>query len=53
MYRRDWDDKRQEFRPHPFRDWTTHFADAAKYFALGHQERVAFAMPPRNLSRYV
>lgn len=39
MYRRDWDDKRQEFRPHPLHDWTSHYADAARYFALGHQER--------------
>lgn len=41
MYRRDYDEKRQEFRPHPLHDWTSHYADAARYFAVGHQERGA------------
>lgn len=41
MYRREWDDKRQEFRPRPLHDWTSHYADAARYFAVGHTERVA------------
>ena len=40
MYRRDWDDKRQEFRQNPLHDWTSHFADAFRYFAVGHQEVV-------------
>lgn len=39
MYRRDWDDKRQEFRQTALHDWTSHYADAARYFAVGHQER--------------
>lgn len=38
MYRRDFDDKRQEFRVNPLHDWTSHYADAARYFAVGHQE---------------
>lgn len=38
MYRREWDDKRQEFRTNPLHDWTSHFADAARYFAVGHQD---------------
>lgn len=38
MYRRDWDDKRQEFRQHPLHDWTSHYADAFRYFAVGHTE---------------
>jgi hypothetical protein len=41
MYRRDYDDKRQEFRQAPLHDWTSHYADAARYFAVGHQERGA------------
>ena len=41
MYRRDWDDKRQEFRQHPLHDWTSHYADAFRYFAVGHREVVA------------
>ncbi len=39
MYRRDWDDKRQEFRTAPLHDWTSHYADAFRYFAIGHRER--------------
>lgn len=39
MYRRDYDDKRQEFRANPLHDWTSHYADAFRYFAVGHQER--------------
>jgi phage terminase large subunit len=41
MYRREYDDKRQEFRVNPFHDWTSHYADAFRYFAVGHQERAA------------
>jgi phage terminase large subunit len=50
MYRRDWDDKRQEFRPHPLHDWTSHYADAARYFAVGHQERSVARSIRRNTS---
>lgn len=42
MYRRDYDDKRQEFRQHPLHDWTSHYADAFRYFAVGHQETSAY-----------
>lgn len=41
MYRRDYDEKRQEFRVQPFHDWTSHYADAFRYFAVGHRERPA------------
>lgn len=37
MYRREYDDKRQEFRPHPLHDWTSHYADAAREFATGYR----------------
>jgi hypothetical protein len=52
MYRRDYDEKRQEFRPHPLHDWTSHYADAARYFAVGHEERGAsrkIAYPKRSI----
>lgn len=52
MYRREWDDKRQEFRPRPLHDWTSHFADAARYFAVGHQERTVAKVIRRD-SRWV
>jgi phage terminase large subunit len=44
MYRRDYDDKRQEFKLHPLHDWTSHYADAFRYFAVGHQEAGAKKM---------
>lgn len=52
MYRREWDDKRQEFRLNPLHDWTSHYADAARYFALGHQER-AVSRPIKRDVRWV
>ena len=39
MYRRDYDDKRQEFRQAPFHDWTSHYADALRYFAVGYKAK--------------
>lgn len=39
MYRREYDEKRQEYRLNPFHDWTSHYADAARYFAVGHTNR--------------
>jgi hypothetical protein len=39
MYRREYDDKRQEFKVHPLHDWTSHYADALRYFAVGHKQR--------------
>lgn len=49
MYRRDFDDKRGEFRIQPLHDWTSHYADAARYFAVGHQERPAARAMRRNV----
>ena len=34
LYRKDWDDKRGEFRSKPFHDFTSHFADALRYWAV-------------------
>jgi hypothetical protein len=47
MYRRDYDEKRQEFRQHPLHDWTSHFADAFRYFAVGYREATARPKPAR------
>lgn len=41
MYRRDYDEKRQEFRVAPLHDWTSHYADAFRYYAVGHQDKTA------------
>lgn len=32
-YRKEWDEKNKCFRDHPLHDWTSHFADAMRYFA--------------------
>ncbi len=49
MYRRDYDDKRQEFRAHPLHDWTSHYADAFRYFAVGHRDRPKVKPIRRNV----
>jgi phage terminase large subunit len=41
MYRREYDEKRQEFRVNPLHDWTSHYADALRYFAVGHSNRAS------------
>jgi len=50
MYRREWDDKRQEFRTNPLHDWTSHYADAARYFAVAHQEKTSYKPIKKNTS---
>lgn len=45
MYRRAWDDKAQEFRAAPLHDWTSHYADAARYFAVGHSPATSRTRP--------
>jgi phage terminase large subunit len=37
-YRRDWDEKLQNYRDRPLHDWSSHAADAFRYLALGQQE---------------
>lgn len=50
MYRREYDEKRQEFRVNPYHDWTSHYADAFRYFAMGHKERAASRPIKRDTS---
>ena len=38
-YRREWDEKRDTFRPRPLHDWASHAADAARAAAMGLPER--------------
>lgn len=40
-YRKEWDDKLKMFRDKPLHDWSSHGADAFRYFAVGFKE-----MPP-------
>ena len=37
MYRRDYDERREEYGVRPVHDWTSHFADAFRYFAVEHR----------------
>ena len=54
MYRREWDGKAQEFRLRPRHDWTSHYADAFRYFAMGHRELpAAWRRPPRRNTGWV
>ncbi len=34
LYHKEWDDKRGEFRNQPFHDFTSHYADALRYWAV-------------------
>jgi hypothetical protein len=37
LYRQEWDGKLQAFKPTPLHDWTSHAADALRYFAMSDQ----------------
>lgn len=50
LYRREWDAERKCFKPAPLHDWTSDFADSARYMALAWQPaplRVV-RVPPRQ-----
>lgn len=44
LYRRQWDDKRKVFQNHPYHDYTSHAADAFRYFAVGYKQESKEAM---------
>jgi len=50
MYRREYDPKREELRANPLHDWTSHYADAFRYFAVGYRPPPMYAtrMPKRG-----
>lgn len=52
MYRREYDEKRQEFRVNPLHDWTSHYADAFRYFAVGHRDK-GVSRPIKRDTRWV
>jgi len=47
LYRREFNDKANDFKPHPIHDWTSHAADAFRYLAVGYRPKVAI-LPGRN-----
>lgn len=38
-YQKEFDEKRNTFKPHPLHDWSSHAADAFRYLAVGWQEQ--------------
>lgn len=47
LYRREWDDEKKMFRESEVRDWTTHLADAFRYFALAWREVPVVIVKPK------
>jgi hypothetical protein len=45
QYRRQWDERNQAFRPAPLHDWTSDYADAFRYLAVGMRQAEAVARP--------
>jgi hypothetical protein len=40
-YRKEWDEKRGVFKTQPHHDWSSHYADAFRYFAVGFRDKTA------------
>jgi hypothetical protein len=51
LYRREWDDEKKTFRESEVRDWTTHLADAFRYFALAWREVPVVIAKPKPKAR--
>lgn len=39
-YRKEWDDKRNEFKRKPYHDWASHAADAFRYMSMVYEKRL-------------
>ena len=39
-YRKEYDDKRKQYRSSPLHDWSSHAADAFRYFAVAYKKDV-------------
>jgi phage terminase large subunit len=50
-YRTEWDDLNRVFRKQPLHSWESHYADAARYFAVGTQGKTN-DWSPIDYSRY-
>lgn len=42
QYRKEWDDKRGEFKNKPLHDWTSHYADMLRYWAVTNEQNQDF-----------
>jgi hypothetical protein len=38
-YRKEWDERRQVFKTSPLHDWSSDYADAFRYFAVGFKDK--------------
>jgi phage terminase large subunit len=38
-YRKEYDDRRQEYKPRPLHDWSSHAADAFRYLAVSLKDK--------------
>lgn len=47
QYRADYDEKLRAFRDRPRHDWTSHYADAARYMAMSYRELVGAPAKPK------
>jgi hypothetical protein len=49
QYRKEWDEKRRDFKDHPLHDWTSHGADSFRTFAWGLKKSSSrFSKPKRQ-----
>lgn len=50
-YKKDWDEKNKVFRNHPKHDWSSHGADALRYFAVSYKKQEKpYVLPKSDIS---
>lgn len=52
QYRKEYDEKKSCFKPNPLHDWTSHCADAFRYFAVGYKDKRAVAQRPITMNQH-
>jgi intein/homing endonuclease len=50
-YRQEWDEKRKVYKPVPLHNWSSHFADAARYLALS-LPKTRDGLTPEELNKH-
>ena len=52
-YRKEFDEKKGVYKPHPLHDWTSHFSDAWRYFSIAYRDKSKqqrIGQPQANIS---
>ena len=49
-YHRAYNERTRSFRASPVHDWSSHSADAFRYFAVGLKEQKDWAHPPQRIA---